>query len=98
MATVLIHHRHNLTDSEVKKKVEAVARSVERRHDVRFRWEGGSMKLSADRGVAKGARGTVRLAKRELQIELVLPLALQPVRSLVEGRVKEQLNAMLGAG
>ena len=95
MATILIRRQHKLSYTNLRTRAEAVARRIEQRHNVSWRWEGDSMKLSAPGGLAKGASGTVRVGHQDVHIGIVLPLALRPVRGVVEGPLEERLDALL---
>jgi putative polyhydroxyalkanoate system protein len=95
MATILIRRPHKLAYNDLRSRAEAVARRIALRHNVSWRWEGDSMKLSAPAGLAKGTTGTVRVGQQDVHIEIELPLALRPVRGVVEGRLKERIDALL---
>lgn len=97
MSTIRIHRRHELSPSAVRHKAESVARRIEQRHDVRWRWEGDSLELSAPTGLASGTHGRVTIGQRDVAIELHLSLALRPVRRLVERELAAKLEEFLGA-
>lgn len=96
MATILIRRPHRLAYDEVRARAEHLARRIEQRFSVLWRWEGEHLTLTAPPGPARGARGVVKLSPGQVDIEIDLPLALRPVRSLVEIKLNDKLDAMLG--
>jgi putative polyhydroxyalkanoate system protein len=97
MSTIRISRPHRLTRDHARRTAEAVARRLEARHPVSWSWQGDSLELSAPAGPARGARGRVTIEDRNLAIELHLPLALFPLRSLVEKRLTAKLDELLGS-
>ena len=97
MATIVIRRAHRLSLPEARHTAERLARRVEQRHDVSWRWEGDSIELTAPPGLARGATGRVTLDDDEVAIEIHLPLALRPVKRLVETELRSKLDAVLGA-
>jgi putative polyhydroxyalkanoate system protein len=96
MATIDIRRTHLLSNDEAKVKAEELARSMEQKLGIRWRWEGSFIKFDAPSGKAKGATGVVTIATQEVRVEIDLPFLLKPLRGMVEGRVKDKLDTLLG--
>jgi putative polyhydroxyalkanoate system protein len=97
MATIRIRRSHRLPSEHVRRTAEAVARRIEQRHAVRWRWEGDAIELDAPPGPARGARGRVTVGDADVAIEIHLPLALFPLKGMVERRLSAKLDELLGA-
>jgi putative polyhydroxyalkanoate system protein len=97
MSTIRIRRSHALSTDQVRRTAEAVARRIEQRHAVRWRWEGDAIELSAPPGPVSGARGRVTVGEGDVAIEIHLPLSLFPLKGMVERRVSAKLDELLGA-
>lgn len=97
MATIRIRRSHRLSSHDARHRAEALARRFEARLAVRWQWQGDSMELVAPRGPASGTRGRVTLGAGDVAIEIHLPLALSPVKGMVERRLSAKLDELLGA-
>lgn len=95
MSAIVIRQKHGLAHAEVRARAESLARRIEQRLSVRWAWNGDEMKLTAPPGPARGTTGTVRLQDDEVHIEVQLPLALSPMRRLVEGKLRDKLEDVL---
>jgi putative polyhydroxyalkanoate system protein len=96
MSTIRIHRSHGLPSEQVRRTAEAVARRIEQRHSVRWRWEGDAIELQAPPGPVSGARGRVTVGEGDVAIEIHLPLSLTPLKGMVERRVSAKLDELLG--
>ena len=97
MATIQIRRPHRLPLAEVRQRAEHLARRIEQRLSVVWRWETDDLlQLTAPPGPASGARGQVRLTPGQVDIEVDLPFALRPARRLLEGKLNDKLDALLG--
>jgi hypothetical protein len=54
MSTIRIQRAHQQTVSAMRRTAEDIARRIESRHDVRWRWLGDSMELVAPKGLHDG--------------------------------------------
>jgi putative polyhydroxyalkanoate system protein len=96
VATISIRRPHRLAHEEVKRKAENLARRIETKHHVSWRWEGENLRLTAPPGPARGATGVVRVTPDHVSIDIDLPLLLRPVRGMVETRLIDKLDRLLG--
>ncbi len=97
MSTIRIQRAHRQTVGALRRAAEAIACRIAQRHDVRWRWQGDSMELTAPPGIAGGTRGRVTIDDADVAIEIHLPLALAPARGMVERRLSAKLDVILGA-
>ena len=97
MATIEIRRPHHLPLPEARRRAEQLARRIEQRLSVLWRWQSDDLlELTAPPGPASGARGQVRLTPEQVHIDVDLPFALRPVRRMLEGKLNDKLDALLG--
>lgn len=97
MSTIRIRRSHGLPAEHLRRTAETLARRIEQRHAVRWRWEGDAIELHAPPGPASGARGRVTVGEGDVAIEIHLPLSLFPLKGMVERRLSAKLDELLGA-
>ncbi|MDI3289197.1 polyhydroxyalkanoic acid system family protein [Polyangium sp. 15x6] len=96
MAQIDILRPHGMSEDAARRRAEDLARRLEQRRGVRWRWEGDELRLDAPSGPAKGTRGSVRVTAEAVRIRVELPLLLRAMRPVVESKLHEKLDAMLG--
>src|SRR4051812_47535541 len=96
MATIDIRRSHQLTPDVTRIKAEELANGMKDKLGIRWQWEGAVIKFDAPSGKAKGATGTVTIAGQEVRVEIDLPFLLRPLKGMVEGKVNDKLEALLG--
>jgi putative polyhydroxyalkanoate system protein len=95
MATIDVRRNHALTKDEAKKRAEDLAKSMQARFELDYRWEGDRILFDAPRGAAKGTKGTVDVGDKEVRVQIDLPFLLRVMKGTVESKVNEKLNALL---
>ena len=95
MATIDVRRSHTLPKEEAKKRAEDLARSMQQRLDLEWRWEGDRILFEAPRGAAKGTKGTVDVDEKEVRVLIDLPLLLRVMKGTVESKVQEKLGQVL---
>jgi putative polyhydroxyalkanoate system protein len=95
MATIDVRRTHALPKDEARKRAEDLARSMQQRFELDWRWEGDRIVFEAPRGAAKGTRGSVEVGEREVRVQIDLPLLLRMLKGTVESKVNEKLNQVL---
>jgi putative polyhydroxyalkanoate system protein len=95
MATIDVRRTHALPRDEARKRAEDLARSMQQRFDLDWRWEGDRIVFEAPRGAAKGTRGSVDVGDREVRVQIDLPMLLRMLKGTVESKVNEKLNQVL---
>ena len=95
MATIDITRAHSLSKDEAKKRAEELAKGLEQKLDLKWRWEGDSIRFDAPSGVAKGTKGEVTVNEKNVRVTIDLPFLLKMMKGTVESKVNEKLNALL---
>ena len=96
MATIDIRRTHQLSLDDAKVKAEELARSMEAKLGIRWTWAGSNITFDTPSGKAKGANGTVTISTSEVRVEIDLPFILRPLKGMVEGKVRDKLDGLLG--
>jgi putative polyhydroxyalkanoate system protein len=95
MATIDVRRTHALPRDEARKRAEDLARSMQQRFELDWRWEGDRIVFEAPRGAAKGTRGSVEVGEREVRVQIDLPMLLRMLKGTVESKVNEKLSQVL---
>ncbi len=95
MATIDIRRQHALTKEDARQRAEDLARGMEDKLGIRWRWEGDLIRFEAPGGAAKGAKGLVRVEASAVQVEIDLPFLLKAMKGTIESKVSERLEAVL---
>lgn len=94
--TITFTRPHCLTRDDARETAESIARRFEERLEVTWRWEGDALHLTADRGKARGTKGSVLLRERCVDITLHLPFHLRPLQTFVKQELARRLDVLLG--
>jgi putative polyhydroxyalkanoate system protein len=92
MATIDVRRSHTLPKDEAKKRAEELAKSMQQKLDLEWRWEGDHIVFEATRGAAKGTKGTVQVSATEVRVQIDLPLLMRVLKGTVESKVNEKLD------
>ena len=95
MATIDVRRTHELTKDEAKKRSEELAKSMQQKLDLDWRWEGDRILFDAPRGMAKGTKGSVDVSDKDVRVQIDLPFLLRAMKSTVESKVNEKLSQIL---
>jgi putative polyhydroxyalkanoate system protein len=95
MATIDVRRSHALPKDEAKKRAEDLAKSMQQRFDLDWRWEGDRIVFDAPRGAAKGTRGSVDVGDKDVRVQIDLPFLLRMLKGTVESKVSEKLSQLL---
>jgi putative polyhydroxyalkanoate system protein len=95
MATVDIRRSHSLSKDEAKKRAEDLARELETKLGLQWRWEGDHIRFEAPSGAAKGTTGSVEVTDSIVRVQVDLPFLLRVLRGKVESKVNEKLDKLL---
>jgi len=94
--TISFTRPHCLSPRDARETAESIARRFEERLEVSWRWEGDALHLTADRGKARGASGSVLVGERFIDVSLHLPLHLRPMRAFLKAELARRLELLLG--
>ncbi len=94
MATIDLSRAHTLPLDEAKKKAEDIARSMEAKFAIQWRWEGANITFDTPSGAAKGVKGKLAVSDKQVRIEIDLPFLLRAIKGTIEDRVKEKLDQL----
>ena len=95
MATIEISRPHSLPKDEAKKKAEELARSMETKLGLEWKWVGDNVEFHAPSGTAKGTKGTVRVLDNAVEVSVDLPFMLKMMKGMVEEKITEKLKTLL---
>jgi putative polyhydroxyalkanoate system protein len=96
MATIDIRRAHTLDKDEAKKRAEALAKSLEEKMGIRWHWDGDRIRFDAPGGMAKGSSGSVYVDPKDVRVEVDLPFLLRPAKGMVESKISQKLDELLG--
>ncbi len=95
MATIEVRRSHNLSTEDARKRAEELARSLEEKLGLQWKWQGDRLVFSAPSGPAKGTEGSVEVGKADVSVKIDLPFMLRMVKGKVEAKVAEKLDKLL---
>ena len=95
MATIDVRRNHALSKDEAKRRAEDLAKTMQQKLDLEWRWEGDRIVFEAPRGAAKGTKGTVDVSDRDVRVQIDLPLLMRVMKGTVESKVSEKLSQLL---
>jgi putative polyhydroxyalkanoate system protein len=95
MATIDITRAHSLPIDDAKKKAEELAKGMEQRFGIVWKWEGNTIRFDAPSGAAKGTKGEVAVSDRAVRVAIDLPFMLKVMKGTIEGKVREKLDALV---
>jgi putative polyhydroxyalkanoate system protein len=95
MATIDVKRSHSLAKDEAKRRAEELAKDMQDKFNLDWKWDGDSIKFDATRGAAKGTKGQVVVTDKDVHVEIDLPFLLRMLKGKVESKVNEKLNALL---
>jgi putative polyhydroxyalkanoate system protein len=95
MATIDIRRTHTLAKDEAKKRAEELAKGMQAKLGLQWRWEGDHIRFEAPGGPARGTTGTVEVTDSSVRVQIDLPFLLRVLKGKVESKVNEKLDEIL---
>lgn len=95
MATIDVRRNHSLPKDEAKRRAEDLAKSMQQKLELEWRWEGDRIVFEAPRGAAKGTKGSVEVSSVDVRVQIDLPLVMRLLKGTVESKVTEKLAQLL---
>lgn len=95
MATIDISRSHNLPKDAARSKAEELAKGMEQKLGLVWKWAGDAIEFHAPSGVAKGAKGEVRVNDKEVRVLVDLPMMLRMMKGTIESKIREKLDSLV---
>jgi putative polyhydroxyalkanoate system protein len=95
MATIDITKSHALPKEDAKKKAEELARGMEEKFGIVWRWDADTIRFETPSGAAKGTKGEVAVTDSTVRVAIDLPFMLKMMKGTIESKVNEKLSQML---
>lgn len=96
MATIDISRSHSLSTDLAKQRAEDLAKGMEEKLGIRWRWDGDAIRFDAPSGAAKGATGTVNVDSSKVRVQIDLPFLLRAIKGTIESKVNDKLDKLIG--
>jgi putative polyhydroxyalkanoate system protein len=87
MSRIDLTRNHALPLSDARKKIERVAKSIEKRFDIQYGWDGDTLKFERS-----GVHGQIVLTKTTIRVFAHLSFLLMPLKGAVEQEIQKQLE------
>ncbi len=94
MATIEMKKNHTLGKEGARTKAEDFAKSLQSRLELEWSWAGDTINFVSKGGAAKGAKGRIVVTDTAIAVDVDLPLMLRPLKGMVEGKIREKLDAI----
>ncbi|MFO0676419.1 MAG: polyhydroxyalkanoic acid system family protein [Polyangiaceae bacterium] len=91
MATIDIKRSHKLDKTDAKTKAEEVAKNLETKIGIEWKWEGDTIRFDTPKGAAKGVKGELRVSDNDVHVLVDLPFLLRAIKGTVEDKINEKL-------
>ena len=96
MAAIDISRNHNLALPTAKERAEQLAKDLEEKMSIKWRWDGDNIRFNADSGMAKGVSGLVTVSTSKVRVEIDLPFLLRAMKGTISGKVESKLDKLIG--
>jgi putative polyhydroxyalkanoate system protein len=91
MANIHIKQQHDLTPDEARKRVEEIARDLQDKLSVDYRWDGDSLRFQRS-----GASGSIDVGDDFIELKVKLGMVLAPMKGKIEKSIRQNLQLVLG--
>ena len=95
MATIDITRSHSLSKDVAKTRAEELAKTMQERFQIVWRWDGDTIRFDAPGGAAKGTKGEVAVSDSQVRVAIDLPFMLRVMKGTIESKVNEKLQQLL---
>ncbi len=95
MATIDIRRNHTLPKEKAREHAEELAKAMQERFALTWKWEGDVIAFDAPSGAAKGTKGKVSVSPSEVRVEVDLPFMLRLLKGTIESKIEEKLGQLL---
>jgi putative polyhydroxyalkanoate system protein len=94
MAKIEMSKNHTIGKDAAKAKAAEIADSMKAKIGIEWAWNGDKIVFEAKSGTAKGAKGHIDVSDSKLFVLVELPFLLSAFKGMVEGKIKEKLDAI----
>ncbi len=94
MATIDITRKHGLAKDAARTHAEGLAKSLESKFNLTWKWVGDAIHFEAPSGPAKGTKGEVHVQDASIRVAIDLPFLLRAFKGTIEEKVNEKLAKM----
>jgi putative polyhydroxyalkanoate system protein len=94
MATIDITRNHSLAKDAARSQAEELAKTLESKFNLAWKWVGDVIHFEAPAGPAKGTKGEVHVGDSSIRVAVDLPFLLKAFKSTIEEKVNEKLSKM----
>ncbi|MGD2055317.1 MAG: polyhydroxyalkanoic acid system family protein [Gammaproteobacteria bacterium] len=91
MSMIRVRKSHQLGYHKACEVAEKFAARLQQQFDADYYWEDDALKFSA-----KGVEGQILIAADDVEVQVSLGLLYRPLRSRIEHKIVDQLDAILG--
>lgn len=95
MATIDISRSHTLAKDVARARAEELAKSLETKLGLTWKWSGDAIRFEAPSGAAKGMTGEVAVTDSEVRVTVDLPFLLRVMKGKIEHKIEEKLSQLL---
>lgn len=90
MANIHIKQAHQLSQDEVKQRVERIAKDLQKKLSVDCHWKGDCLQFKRP-----GATGAIKLGKGFIEVKIKLGVLLTPMKAKIESSIKDNIHTYL---
>jgi putative polyhydroxyalkanoate system protein len=94
MATIDLSKSHSLPLEDARSRAEEIAKSMESKIGIQWKWDGNTIRFEAPSGAAKGTKGELTVSASDVKIAIDLPFMLRVMKGTIEDKIKEKLDQM----
>ena len=95
MATIDIRRNHTLSKEAARERAEDLAKTMQERFALTWKWDGDVISFEAPSGAAKGTKGKVTVSPAEVRVEIDLPFLLKMLKGTIEAKIEEKLKTLV---
>jgi putative polyhydroxyalkanoate system protein len=95
MSTIDISRAHKLPLDAARLKAEELAKSMEAKLGMTWKWAGDTIHFETPSGAAKGTKGDVEVTVNAVRVVVDLPFMLRVMKGTIESKIHEKLDQIL---
>lgn len=95
MATIDITRSHSLGLESAKAKAETLAKGMQDKLGISWKWSGNDITFDATSGAAKGTTGRVKVEVDSIHVAIDLPFLLKALKGSIAAKVEKELDSLI---